>query len=628
MTASRRPPRTSGTIAPGVVHPHRRMRLLLVGVLLVLSLFAAQLVRLQGLEAATVSAAALDGRLQAKIVPAQRGAITDRNGAELAVSVERRQIVADPTLTQDYVRRDDDGEVVGEGFAAAAEVVAEVTGAERSAVLAKLENPDSVQWTVLVPDVSVQVWNELRARGVRGVSAEEHLRRDYPLGEAVAPLVGKLGAGEEPAGGIELVYDEMLTGTPGELVYEAGRDGEIITTGFYSETAAEPGRDVRLSIDADLQWYAYDAVRTRVEESGGHSGYAVVQEVRTGRVLALASYPSFDPTEPATVEEMRNAAVEDVYEPGSTAKLLTAAAALEEGLVERDTPIEVPSRLPRGGHSFRDVTPHGTLYLTFAGVLAQSSNMGTILYGELLGNEKLAEWLTRFGMGSTTGFGLPGESAGLVPALEDWSATTPYTMMFGQGLSSTLLQQVAVFQTVANDGIRIAPSLIAGTVDEEGRYVEEPAPAGQRVVSQETADTLIEIMEQIPSSGGTAPLAAIDGYHVAGKTSTATRVDPQTGRYTGGVTASFIGFAPADDPQYLVAVTVQRPTRISEYGGIIAAPVFADIMRYTLQRNAVPPATEPQLVLDLEYDPEDPAPGQPAGVTLSDVAIRDERNSR
>lgn len=608
-----------------MVHPARRARVLLLAVLVVLSLFAAQLVRLQGLDAASVSAAALDGRLQTKVIPAARGTITDVHGVPLAMSVERKRIIADPTLVEDYVRRQD-GQEVDRGLPAAADVVAEVTGADRADVLAALTDPLGERYAVLVPDVSPQQWQELRARNVRGVAAEDLMRRDYPLGESVAPLVGWVGAGELPAGGLELIHQDQLVGEPGEAVYEAGSTGEVITTGLYEEDPAVPGEDLRLTLDADLQWYAFNALRERVEEVDGLSGYAAVLDPRTGRLLALTSYPGFDPADAEqSAEGMRNAAVEDVYEPGSTSKLITAAAALEEGIVEPGTPIEVPVRLPRAGVAFRDAVEKPLQHLTFAGVLANSSNKGTILYGEKLSDDQLYDWAQKFGMGQTSGLGLPGESGGVVPTPDTWSATTRYTFMFGQGLSSTLLQQLGVFQTVANGGVRIPPSLVAGSVDGDGRYVEQPVAEGTRVVSEETATQLATMMTSVASPTGTAPGAAIPGYHVAGKTSTATRVDPETGRYTGGTTASFMGFAPAEDPQFVVAVVVQRPTKVSEFGGVISGPVFADIMRYALQKEGVLPASTPPPVVEMEYDPDEQAPGEPAGVTLGDIAIKDER---
>lgn len=620
---------SSRAVAAGVAHPARRARALMLGVLIVLSLFAAQLVRLQGLDAASVSAAALGERLQSRTIPAARGSITDVDGENLAVSVERRQIIADPTLVVDYERRekgpDGTSQVVGTGYAAAAEVVAGITGADESDVLQRLVEPLGEQYAILVPNASPQEWQEIKAQNIRGVTSDELMQREYPLGEAAAPLIGWIGSGEMPAGGLELVKHEELTGEPGEALYEIGRDGQRISTGVYEEDPAEPGQDLRLTLDADLQWRAYDAVRTRVKEAGALSGYAAVMDVETGELRALASYPGFDPSDSTqNAEDMRNAAIEDVYEPGSTSKLITAAAALEEGIVEPDTPIEVPVTMTRAGSRFKDAEPHPIEYLTFGGVLAKSSNMGTILYGEKLSDQQIYDWIRKFGIGDRTGLGLPGESAGLVPEPSTWSATTRFTFMFGQGLSGTMLQQMGVFQTVANDGVLVSPSIIAGMVDEDGRYTEEEQKGGRRVISEETAQSLTDMMQSVPSTGGTAPLAAVPGYHVAGKTSTASRVDPETGRYQGEVTSSFMGFAPADDPKYVVAVVIQRPTRISEFGGVIAGPVFSDLMRYALQQEGIAPATTPPTQIDIEYDPEEPVPGQ-EGVTLGDLAIKDER---
>lgn len=624
MSAARNPRR--GPVAPGIAHPRTRARTLLLGILVVLSLFAAQLVRLQGLDAASVSAAAINSRLEVQALPAPRGTITDVGGAELAVSIERKRVVADPTLLDDFGVEDDDEEVHPQDIEAAADAVAETTGKDRGDILEALLEPLGEKYTILAKDVTPQQWQELRRRKVPGVTAETVMRREYPLGEAAAPLIGWMGAGGMPAGGVELIRDEALTGTPGEAVFEVGALGERISTGLYEEDPAVAGQDVRLSIDADLQWYAYDRVRERVKDAGALSGYATVIEVETGRVVALASYPSFDPDDSSqTVEGMRNAAVEDVYEPGSTSKLITAAAALEEGLVEIDTPVEVPVRLYRHGSQFKDAEEHPVEHLTLAGVLAKSSNMGTILFGEQLSDEQLYGWMQKFGLGEWTGIGLPGESQGLLPEPSTWSGTSRYTMMYGQGLSSNLLQQATVFQTVANGGVQVKPSIIAGKTDREGRYHEAKQKPGTRIISEQTAQTLTTIMEQVPAPGGTAPTAAIDGYHVAGKTSTASRVNPRTGSYAGGgVTSSFMGFAPADDPKYVVAVAVQRPTRISEYGGVIAGPVFRDIMRFALQDAGIQPATTPPHEVPLTYDPDDPAPDAGSGVTLGDIAIKDE----
>ncbi len=608
----------------GIAHPHRRVWLLMVGTLMVFSLFAAQLARLQGLDAASVSAAAIDDRLKNVTISAPRGTITDVNGQPMALDVERKDITADPVNVALYERHEGK-ELVSQGASGAAQDIADLTG-EDADRLERVLTTTPGRWTYLVRDVSPAVWNEVDALGIPGIDADNYFKRQYPLGEAPAPLLGWVGAGDQPAGGLELTRNDQLTGTPGERTFELGGRGEIITTGTSVDEPAVPGEDVRLSIDSDLQWYAYDALEKRVKEAGGLSGYALVAEVKTGRVIAAASYPSFDPDEPTQdADDMRNLLVEDVYEPGSTTKLITAAAALEEGVVEVDTPIVVPTRLPRAGRVFKDAEEHPIEYLTFAGVLAKSSNMGTILYGEKLSDVTLHDYLSKFGMGRTTGLGLPGESPGVLLDTKDWGRTTKYTTMFGQGMSSTALQQLGVFQTIANDGVQIEPGVVLGTTDEQGRYQQSPPADAERVISSETAKTLTSILEEVPTDEGTAPMAAVDGYRVAGKTSTASRYDNDLRRYS-RTTASFVGYAPAEDPRYVVAVTVQRPTNISIYGGTISGPVFADVMRYALQQNGVSPSQSEPAEMELEYDPTAPAPGEGPGTSLEDVAIKDERS--
>lgn len=606
----------------GVVHPQRRMRMMLFGILVVFSLFGAQLVKLQGLEAESVSAAAFDRRLHEVTIPASRGTIYDANGVVLAESIERRHITADPTAVVTYTKRID-GERVEVGYAGAAADIAAVTGGDAARMEQTLRDMDGKRWTYLHKDVSPKTWQEVHALGIPGIYSEPFVKRSYPLGSAMAPLVGWVGSGGLPANGIELMFDEQLTGKPGTMSYELGGRGEIITTGTITEVPAEPGEDVRLTIDSDLQFLAYQEVAGMVRQSAARSGYALVMDARTGDILAAASYPSYDPSEDTqTSEGLRNPLFEDVYEPGSTAKVITSAAALEEGLVELDTPFVLPNRLPRGGTRFKDAHDPDNPFVTFAGVLATSSNMGTIMYGEHLPEDVLYQYIRDFGMGEAPGLGFPGMSEGLVPAPDTWSRTSKYTLTFGQGMSGTMLQQIGVFQAVANGGVHVEPRLIAGTHDESGRYVAAPPKEGERVISEETAGELTAIMEYVPSPEGTAPLAAVDGYRVAGKTSTADRYDDQLGRYS-GVTAGFAGYAPADDPELVIAVAIQKPT-IGKWGGSLAGPVFSGIMRYALASRGVEPSTVEAPEVPLEYDPNAPAPGEAPGVTLGDIAIKDE----
>ncbi|USQ81480.1 penicillin-binding protein 2 [Ornithinimicrobium faecis] len=615
MAAARRP------VAAGVVHPQRRMRFMLFGILIVFSLFAAQLVKLQGLDAASVSAAAIDRRMHEATIPASRGVIYDSKGVALAESVERRNITADPTAVVTYKKRID-GERVEVGYQGAAEDIAAITGADAAELEATLREHDGERWTWLQKDVSPQTWQQVKALHIPGIYAEPFVKRAYPLGPAMAPVVGWVGSGGMAANGIELMFEEQLTGTPGSMTYELGGRGEIITTGASSETPAVPGEDVHLTIDSDLQWFTYNQVEAMVKQSAALRGYAVVMDPKTGDILAAASYPSFDPTDSQqSTEDLRNPLFEDVYEPGSTNKVITAGAALEEEVVDLETPFVLPNRLPRGGTKFKDSHDPDNPYATFAGVLATSSNMGTIMYGEKLPDDVLYEYMQDFGMGREANLGFPGQSAGLVPHPDTWSATSKYTLTFGQGLASTMLQQAGVFQTVANDGVYVEPRLVKGA-EEDGTFVEEPDAVQDQVVSKETADELTSIMEYVPSAEGTAPQAAVEGYRVAGKTSTADRYDEKKGRYS-GVTAGFIGFAPADDPELVIAVAIQKPTR-GKWGGELAGPVFSEVMRYALTSRGVPPSTTEAPEITLHYDPDAPAPGADPGVTLGDIAIRDE----
>lgn len=619
--------RSRSSLLSGVVHPQRRVRALLIGTMVVFSLFAAQLVKMQGLEAASVSAVALDWRKQESVLPAARGQILDAFGQPLAEVAERKRLVASSVAVATYRKRID-GERVVVGAAGAAADIAAITGDDPARLQRALEEDPEALYVILNRDISPKIWQDIAALSIPGIYAEDNLTRTYPMGEAPAPLIGWFGSGGMPAGGIEQIYNDILTGTPGRQVFEVGGRGEIITTGESEIDPAVPGQDVHTTLDSDLQFYAYERICDQVEAMGADSGYVIVTDARTNAVLAASSCPSYDPSRaPSSPEDLRAAVIEDAYEPGSTGKLIAAAAALELGLVEAETPIELPAghRLPRGGTLFKDSTTPRDNYPTFAGVLTTSSNMGTILYGEHIEDQVLYDYFRKFGIGEVSGLGLPGESPGLIHRPEDWSATTKYTMIFGQGVTSNALQQHTVFQAIANDGVKVKPSLVAGITDAQGRYHEAEPGESSVVVSPEVAHELTGIMESVPTINGTAPLAAVDGYRVAGKTSTADRVDPQTGRYN-GVTSAFVGYAPAEDPKFVVSVVLQRP-RAAKYGGQVAGPVFAEVMRYALQKYQIPPSTEPSPEYVLHYDPEDQAPGEPSGVTLGDIAIKHERDN-
>jgi cell division protein FtsI (penicillin-binding protein 3) len=310
---------------------------------------------------------------------------------------------------------------------------------------------------------------------------------------------------------------------------------------------------------------------------------------KTGEILAHATAPTFNPnnTSKVSLVAMRNPSVQDVYEPGSTGKVMTLAAALEEKKVTPETVFTVPYALKRSTKVFHDHEKHATQRLTTAGILAVSSNTGSIKIGELLSHDTFYDYLTKFGVGSKTGSGLPGESRGILPKVADWSGTSAPTMAFGQGYSLTAMQATSIFATIANDGVRVSPTVIAGTRDSSGNFTPAPGRTSQRVISAETAQTMRLMMESVVSGNGTAPTAAIPGYRVAGKTGTAMRIDDTCGCYR-GYTASFIGFAPADKPAYVISVTIQDPKGL-HWGGALGGPVFKKVMSFVLQSRHIAP---------------------------------------
>jgi cell division protein FtsI (penicillin-binding protein 3) len=354
------------------------------------------------------------------------------------------------------------------------------------------------------------------------------------------------------------------------------------------------GSDIMLTIDRDIQWEAQQAIAAQVKRTGAQSGTVVVMDPRTGQVLALATAPGFDPSHIAGANpaDLGDRPASEVYEPGSTNKVITFAAGLQTHEITPLTPVTVPPTLHLAGHTFHDAERHGTEHLTAAGVLAKSSNIGTILVSERVGAERLYRIMRAFGFGAPSEVGLPGESAGILPPVDKWSGSQRYTIPFGQGVSVTALQVASVYATVANNGIRVPPRIVQATVDPSGDVHPAPAPPVHRVISPQVAQQLRTMLEAVTTNEGTAPAARIPGYRVAGKTGTSQRVDPACGCYR-GYTASFVGFAPADNPQLLVEVVLQAPRR-GHYGGAIAAPVFHDVMSFALQsRHIAPTGTKP-----------------------------------
>jgi len=574
-----------------LVRPERRARLLLALALAVLVVFAGRLVQVQALDARSVAEQSLRDRIgPERPLPAQRGDILDAEGNVLATSVERRTVVADPLIVDQY-KRVEDKEVVAAGLEDAVRDLSSLLGRDEDDVRTALTAEG--RYSVVAKGITPEVWSEVAGLGVPGITSESTWARSYPGGTLAGGVLGYTG-GDDGAGlgGVEAVMDEELSGEDGFQRVERGRMGQAIPMGESERVDPVRGGDVRLTLDRDLQFTAQERAESVREQAKAEWVSVVALEVSTGKVLALAESPSVDPEEVGSTDPalLGSRSVSDVFEPGSTSKVVTAAAALEEGVVEPLDRFTVPYRMTtQNGQSFRDSHHHDDEPLTFAGILGESSNTGTIQVGERLTREQRHDYMQRFGFGQQTGIELPGESAGLLSPADQWDGRQQYTVLFGQGVSVNALQAAEVYATIANGGVRIPPRLVEATVDADGTEHEAQRPAGTRVVSEETAQQVSTMLEGVVAEG-TGDAAAVPGYRVAGKTGTAEAPSP-TGGYS-GYTSSFIGYAPADDPEVVVSVVVQRPTN-GFYGGQVAGPLFQDVMAFALAQRGVVPSGEP-----------------------------------
>ena len=565
--------------------PRRRLRAFIVFAAVVLAIFGARLVQIQGIQGPALARAGEASLLRTISLPALRGTISDINGVVLAQSMDAVNVTCDQTqVTNPGLEAVALSPIVGVDVAT---LTSRLTGVRRFAYVAKGLTP--------------QKWLQVAALKLPGVLSERTQARFYPAGPVGANLVGFVGAAGTGLAGVEYALNAPLAGVPGSLTYERGSGGSVIATGVNQQIAAIQGVTVRLTINRDIQYMAQQAIADQVAAAQADSGTVVVMNPATGQIVAMATVPTVDSNHPggAAASDRGNRAVSDVFEPGSTSKVMTMSAVIQEGAANPLTHIVVPPTLLRGGKTFHDDIAHGTWDLTLTGVLARSSNLGTILASEKIGAATLYKYLKLFGIGESTGMNFPGESTGFIPTLTNWSGTSFPTIAFGQGLSLTAVQAASVYSTIANNGVRVAPSVIAGTTGSNGLFSPAPAATSVQVVSAATATTIRTMLESVVSDQGTAPLASIPGYRVAGKTGTANRIDSRCSCYR-GYTSSFIGMAPADAPRLVVAVFLQNP-RNGHFGGQLAAPVFKRVMTYALQVLGIPPTDTRRPILPITF---------------------------
>ncbi|GAA5208877.1 cell division protein FtsI [Streptomyces thinghirensis] len=615
------PPRPAAARAIRLGSPRPRLRLIGLALTLVMSAFVVRLLQVQAVDAGTYAAKAEQNRYVVHTLPAERGGITDRNGVALASTVDAYDITADPTMfTREQLK-------VGDGPEQAAALLAPIIGEDQEDLVDVLRPKNKeLRYVRLARRQTPQVWNQIKdlktaltkkaetdksvVNVLAGVFADPSSKRVYPGGDLAAGILGWVGADGKGGGGLERKLNETLAGKDGKIRY-AQSGGRQVPTAGSTETPAVPGSDVELTIDRDIQWAAQHAISRQVEKSKADGGYVIVQDTATGEILAMANSPGFDPGDLAHADPdaLGNAALQDAFEPGSTAKVMSMAAVLEEKAATPMTHLTIPNRLKRGDRLFKDDIDHPTWYLTLNGVLAKSSNIGTIMATGELGrtqeeaNKVLHSYLRKFGLGGYSGLGFPGETKGILAPPDQWSTSQQYTIPFGQGVSVNALQAASVYSTIANGGVRVEPTLVRGTKEDDGRFTPAPEPKKTRVISEKTAKTLSQMLESVvDDEEGTGTKARIPGYRVAGKTGTANRVDPATGMYK-GYTSSFAGFAPADKPRVTVYCAIQNATEGSYFGGQICGPIYKQVMEFALKTLQVPPTGADPANLPVTFKP-------------------------
>jgi len=572
---------------PKLAESTPRLRWAMLAIALIFVVIAGRLVQFQFQGAAGVAADALGHRLQSVDLPAARGSIVDRNGAVLAGSVESRYVFADPSRVDDPQ--------------ATAEKLTQLLAVPTTKLVELLTphlNDAGIpsEFEYLARGLSVDIGDKVSALELPGIGVRRDESRVVPGHDLAANLIGFVGDGMAGLGGLEASYDDVLRGVDGSRTYEVGQ-GEVnldyeIPGGYHEETAARPGSSVQLTIDSDLQFDVQRILGEQMAQASAYAGSAVVLDVRTGEVLAQASYPFYDAANPLASDPSARGDMASgmMVDPGSIHKAIVFAACLQEGIVAPGDTVQVPSTITKGATTFTDTHWHPPMAaFTLPGILAWSSNVGTITLADRLGADKLYQYQRAFGLGDPISEGLPGEAAGLVQPPANWSADAHGSIPIGLGVSVTPLQMAAVYAAIANGGVYVKPHLVSAIISQDGKATPTPAAPTRQVISAENATALRNMLEAVVTApDATGRSAAIADYRVAGKTGTGKVV--VDGAYPGSEVGSFIGMAPADAPRYVVAVFAYTP---GGNGGVVAGPAFSQIMEQTLLHYRVPPSGSP-----------------------------------
>ncbi|WP_223246408.1 peptidoglycan D,D-transpeptidase FtsI family protein [Micrococcus luteus] len=580
-----------------------RTRILLLLVFVLLGGLALRLVYVQGIDPTGQAAAAMDQRLTHQETLPQRGSILDRDGDVLAASVRRYDIVVDQRLVKDFNEWDREArETVLVDVDSRLASLAEVLGMSEEEV--REATIGSRPYAVVRRSVTPEVRDAAMALNVPGLLSEAVDRRTYPNGSIAGSIIGFMGGDGTALEGLELSQDDVMTGTPGTRTFEVGADGVRIPNAPLEEVPAVDGADLRLTVDKDAQWFAQETLGALAAEYDAEWANAVVMDVKTGDVIVMADSTTVDPADPdATEGNFRTSTVMSTpYEPGSTGKALPIAAAVDAGKVTATDGFTVPSSQDFDGQTIRDFSPHPTFDMTVAGIYARSYNTGTVQIAEKITDEQRYEYMRSFGVGQPIDLGLPQQAGSVLVPPEQWDGRQRLTTAFGQGYTQTTLHTAQMYQALANGGMLIPARLIDATVDGDGAEKRwESSAEPHRVVSEETAAQMLRMMETVVTQG-TSKAAAIPGYRVGGKSSTAEAAS-DTGKYD-GYNFGFTAVAPLDDPRFVVSVSMHRPP--SKQGSRDVSVAAATIMEYMLRQADVPATgAEPNDYRVFVDDPQD-----------------------
>jgi cell division protein FtsI (penicillin-binding protein 3) len=554
----------------------------LLAIVFVLTLFAARLVQLQGLESGKYKVLAAQERDKGFVLPALRGSITGANGQVLAMTVATYLVYADPP------------EISAAQQQEVATKLAAWLGMTSDAILGLIQHPTSQQYVVLAKGVPEQAGDQISALNLPGIYETPTYARSYPDGDVAANIIGFTGINSQNnilvgGAGIEQEYNSLLAGRSGREQVQIGTNGQPIPLAGSDYQPAVNGSDLRLTIVPQLQYDAEQACAAEVAKTKSQNCTVVAIQPKTGRILAMAQWPTFNPATITDASQATDIPVQNVFQPGSTAKVMTASAAFEQGGQTPMSAYNIPYEIVRGGQVIQDAEWSPGERYTIAGIIAHSSNIGMSQVVAHVPEQVQYDYLRAFGLGQPSGLGLPGESAGLLPPVSQWAADTRYTLSFGQGVAVTAVQMAEVYATIANGGVRVQPTLVEGTTNSSGHYTPAPVSPGKRVIQAKTASELLQILQQVPEidQEGGQPWGILPGYAVAAKTGTSQESNGTCALCVYG--SSYIGMAPGNNPQIVIAVNVQDPRKGGYYGDEVAGPVFYQVAQDALATLQIPP---------------------------------------